>query len=112
MQMLATGAVTSLAEARAIIERSFPVERFEPADDRSVGAALPAVPRIPGVDLCLTYVSGETKFLQNLWDDTEAARLSTRSSYCATDPICSATTFASPISAAATPARSSSCRIR
>jgi rhamnulokinase len=30
MQMLATGAVTSLAEARAIIERSFPVERFEP----------------------------------------------------------------------------------
>jgi rhamnulokinase len=30
MQMLATGAVTSLGEARAIIERSFPVERFEP----------------------------------------------------------------------------------
>ena len=35
MQMLATGAVASLAEARAIIERSFPVERFEPvAPDR------------------------------------------------------------------------------
>ena len=35
MQMLATGAVASLADARAIIERSFPVERFEPvaADD-------------------------------------------------------------------------------
>jgi rhamnulokinase len=31
MQMLATGAVSSLGEARAIIERSFPVERFEPA---------------------------------------------------------------------------------
>ena len=30
MQMLATGAVGSLAEARLIIERSFPVERFEP----------------------------------------------------------------------------------
>jgi rhamnulokinase len=30
MQMLATGAVASLAEARAVIERSFPVERFEP----------------------------------------------------------------------------------
>ncbi len=30
MQMLATGAVTSLADARAIIDRSFPVERFEP----------------------------------------------------------------------------------
>jgi rhamnulokinase len=31
MQMLATGAVSSLAEARTIIERSFPVDRFEPA---------------------------------------------------------------------------------
>jgi rhamnulokinase len=32
MQMLATGVVTSLAEARAIIDRSFSVERFEPAE--------------------------------------------------------------------------------
>jgi rhamnulokinase len=32
MQMLATGAVSSLREARAVIDRSFPVERFEPAD--------------------------------------------------------------------------------
>lgn len=31
MQMLATGAVGSLSEARAIIERSFPVERVEPS---------------------------------------------------------------------------------
>ncbi len=31
MQMLATGAVTSLGEARKVIDRSFPVERFEPA---------------------------------------------------------------------------------
>jgi rhamnulokinase len=31
MQMLATGAVSSLAEARRIIDRSFPVERFEPS---------------------------------------------------------------------------------
>jgi rhamnulokinase len=31
MQMVGTGAVGSLAEARGIIERSFPVERFEPA---------------------------------------------------------------------------------
>ncbi len=30
MQMLAAGAVGSLAEARELIERSFPVERFEP----------------------------------------------------------------------------------
>jgi rhamnulokinase len=32
MQMVATGAVDSLPEARAIIERSFPVERFEPRE--------------------------------------------------------------------------------
>jgi rhamnulokinase len=30
MQMLATGAVSSLAEARAVIEASFPTERFDP----------------------------------------------------------------------------------
>jgi hypothetical protein len=35
MQMLATGAVSSLAEARELVERSFPPERFEPtAHDR------------------------------------------------------------------------------
>jgi rhamnulokinase len=35
MQMVATGVVRSLADAREIIERSFPVERFEPmAQDR------------------------------------------------------------------------------
>jgi rhamnulokinase len=32
LQMMATGAVGSLAEARAVIDRSFPVERFEPID--------------------------------------------------------------------------------
>jgi rhamnulokinase len=31
MQMLATGAVSSIEQARAIIERSFPTERFEPS---------------------------------------------------------------------------------
>jgi rhamnulokinase len=31
MQMLATGAVSTLADARAIIARSFPTEKFEPA---------------------------------------------------------------------------------
>jgi rhamnulokinase len=30
LQMIATGAVGSLSEARALIDRSFPVERFEP----------------------------------------------------------------------------------
>jgi rhamnulokinase len=32
MQMLGTGAVASLAEARAVIDRSFPTDRFEPID--------------------------------------------------------------------------------
>lgn len=32
MQMLATGAVSSIAESRRVIERSFAVERFEPQD--------------------------------------------------------------------------------
>ena len=32
VQMLATGAVASLAEARQVIDRSFPVERYEPID--------------------------------------------------------------------------------
>jgi rhamnulokinase len=32
MQMLATGAVSSLAEARAIIDRSFPTDRYEPQE--------------------------------------------------------------------------------
>jgi rhamnulokinase len=32
MQMLATGAVSSLAEGRAVIDRSFPAQRFEPTD--------------------------------------------------------------------------------
>jgi rhamnulokinase len=32
LQMMATGAVGSLAEARAVIDRSFPIERFEPVD--------------------------------------------------------------------------------
>ena len=32
VQMLATGAVGSLSEARAIIERSYPIETFEPRD--------------------------------------------------------------------------------
>ena len=32
MQMLATGTATSLAEARAMVDRSFPTEIFEPQD--------------------------------------------------------------------------------
>ena len=51
--MLATGAVRSLAEARRIIEHSFPVERFEPTRDRSLGSAVSALPGLRGVDLCL-----------------------------------------------------------
>jgi len=32
LQMMATGAVASLSEAREVIDRSFPVERFDPID--------------------------------------------------------------------------------
>jgi rhamnulokinase len=32
MQMLSAGAVSSLAEARAVVDRSFPVERYEPVN--------------------------------------------------------------------------------
>ena len=46
MQMLATGAVASLAEARAVIERSFPVERFEPLRRRRAGTRTTAAFRI------------------------------------------------------------------
>jgi hypothetical protein len=33
MQMVATGAVRSIAEARAVIDASFPTEAFEPSGD-------------------------------------------------------------------------------
>lgn len=39
MQLLATGAVSSLAEARQIIDRSFPVERFLPSAPDSLDVA-------------------------------------------------------------------------
>jgi len=35
MQLVATGAVASLADARILIERSFPVERFVPESQDS-----------------------------------------------------------------------------
>ena len=54
MQMLATGAVGSLAEARRIIEYSFPVDRFEPDSGGSLGRALPPLPGLRGADLCLS----------------------------------------------------------
>ena len=76
MQMLATGAVTSLAEARAIIDRSFPVERFEPAETDRWEPHYQRFREYDGVDLCLTSSVVDTKFLQNLWDDAEASRLS------------------------------------
>jgi len=43
MQMVATGAVSSLADARRVIERSFPVERFEPQDVERWDAEYPRV---------------------------------------------------------------------
>ena len=43
MQMLATGAISSLAEGRAVIRRSFGTERFEPRDAAAWDAAYSAV---------------------------------------------------------------------
>jgi len=43
MQMVATNAVSSLADARRVIERSFPVERFEPQDLERWDAEYPRV---------------------------------------------------------------------
>lgn len=40
MQMLATGAVSSLAEARGVIERSFPVDRYLPEETKHGHATL------------------------------------------------------------------------
>ena len=56
-----------------------------------------------------TATIGNDVFLQNLWDEPEAAKLAsrTRSNCCATARTCSAPICASPTSAAATPARSS-----
>jgi hypothetical protein len=54
----------------------------------------------------------DTKSLQNLWNDGEAARFADRWISCGTDRICSGAICALPTSAAATPARSSSFRIR
>ena len=74
VQMIATGAVGSLVDARAVIDRSFPVERFEPLDadrwDAEYGA-FNTTWSSPVPDTA----SISTQYLQNLWDDGEAARL-------------------------------------
>ena len=49
MQMLATGAVGSLQEARAVIDRSFPTERFEPSSADRWECPVPAISAV-----CLT----------------------------------------------------------
>ena len=41
------------ARRARVIDRSFPVERFEPSDADRLGRALSAVSRVRGVDLCL-----------------------------------------------------------
>ena len=111
MQMLATGAVTSLAEARAIIERSFPVERFEPAETDRWEPHYQRFREYHGVHLCLTSPVSKRSSCRTS-GTTRRRPGCRRSNNCATDRTGSATTCASPTSAAATPARSSSCRIR
>ena len=54
MQMLATGAVSSLAEARQVIERAFPVERYAPQAADLWGRAVPSLRRLHGVHVCLS----------------------------------------------------------
>ena len=74
MQMLATGAVPRSPRRARIIERSFPVERFEPVAADRWDAHYRRFQRLRGVHLCLS-ASTATKFLQNLWDEREAAAL-------------------------------------
>ena len=65
LQMMATGAVGSLAEAREVIDRSFPVERFEPIDaDR--WAPNIAASNTCGAHLCLKRRRLPTKYLESL----------------------------------------------
>ena len=49
VQMLGTGVVGSLAEARAIIDRSFPVERFDPVEPDRWDALATIEPIHPGL---------------------------------------------------------------
>ena len=53
MQMVGSGAVGTLSDARCIIDRSFPTERYRPARHRSVELTLSKISTVPGVDLCL-----------------------------------------------------------
>ena len=50
VQMVATGAVGSLADARAIIDRSFPADRYEPRPSAAWDAALERLRSYTGVD--------------------------------------------------------------
>ena len=108
MQMIATGAVASLAEARGDDRSLVPGRAVRAARRRSVGRAISAISTIRGVHLCLRrrrrqpciYATCGTRPRQRGW-----RRI--RSSCCAIDRTCSAPTSASPTSAAATPARSS-----
>ena len=76
MQMLATGAVSSLAEASAHHRSIVSGGTIRAHGGRPVGAALPPLPRIRGVHSCLTSFRSATKYLQNLWDAKDASRLS------------------------------------
>jgi hypothetical protein len=72
VQMLATGAVGSLAEARAIIEQSFPVERYDPsAHDRWDASTLGS--RTTWRVAVAEVLAPGTGRLDNLWDEREAA---------------------------------------
>ena len=108
MQMLATGAVASLRRSahdhRAIVSGR-PVRAGRRG---SLGYSLRTISRIRGDDLCLRRDDGNEVSEEPLGREGSGASSSrTRSNCCATDPTCSAPISASPISAAATPVRSS-----
>ncbi len=79
MQMLATGTVGSLAEARADHRTLVPGRAVRAGRDRSLGAALRAVSGVRGGDRCLrTTDDVDPACSQDLWDEKEAARLEAR----------------------------------
>ena len=107
------GRIARRRAARRSSDR-FRCERYEPSPTGPLGRRVPPVPGIHGVHLCLRRRLVATKYLAEPLGRASSggARRRSRSSCCATARTCSAPICGSPTSAAATPARSSSCPIR
>ena len=111
MQMLATGAVTSLGGGAAHHRPVVPGGAFYPTGDRSLGSALPAFSRIRGARVPDVAIPGRPDSCRSVGRGARR-RNCRRSNNFATDRTGSAMTCASRTSAAATRARSSRCPIR